>query len=75
MLLDDEEVPGVFSFDVKISDHDSLKLGITRKKIHSAQHPWHRIVIVEKNLNEAHLAAAQMALTIYGYVTAVHYRI
>ena len=62
-------------FDVQVSDHDSLKLGVVAKRLHGSQHTHHRVVVSGSyTFEEAHLIAAQMAAA-HGMPTAVLPRI
>lgn len=56
----------VFSFDVAISDHDSLKRGILVRR-------WTRVVVAAPTYNEAFLTAQQMG-SCFGMVTGCLYR-
>lgn len=51
----------VFSFDVTVSTHDLLKVGVTEARLPGSQHHHHRIVVAAETRNEAALLAAQMA--------------
>jgi hypothetical protein len=62
-----------FSFDVTVSTHDLLKLGITEARFVGAEANHHRIVVAAETVEEAALVAAQMASCKY-MCTGVYYR-
>lgn len=62
-----------YSFDVEVSDHQSVKRGVLRRRVRCGQRDWHRVVVTAADVVEAHLIAAQMASN-HGMCTAVYLR-
>lgn len=63
-----------YHFDVQVSDHDSLKQGVTARKLYGSEYDWHRIVVTADNNDDAHWLAAAMASR-HGMVTSLAWRI
>lgn len=63
----------LYSFDVEVSTHDDLRLGVLAIKLYGSQRTWHRVVVDAENANDAELIAAQMACC-HGMCTATYPR-
>jgi hypothetical protein len=51
----------IYSFDVTVSTHDLLKVGVVAVRLPGSSERHHRIVVAAESRNEAALVAAQMA--------------
>ena len=64
----------IYSFDVTVSTHDLLKVGVTEVRMWGAPASHHRVVVAAGSRDEAALVAAQMA-SCRGVCTGVYDRI
>lgn len=64
----------VFSFDVTVSTHDLLKVGVTAGRFFGCPANHHRVVVSADDRDDAALVAAQMA-SCHGVCTGVYDRI
>lgn len=69
-----DTVPVIYSFDVTVSTHDLLRVGVTAARLYGSPERHHRIVVGADSRNEASLIAAQMA-SHHGMWTGVYDRI
>ena len=61
---------GVYAVDVTVSDHDSLRLGVTERPWCPGAPGWHRVLVWAASDSEARLVAAQMASATSGMCTS-----